>query len=41
MKIAKILKWATLLIAVVAVIGCVVWFSKPSEPVPVAKIEPA
>ena len=41
MKIAKILKWATLLIAVVAVIGCVVWFTKPSEPVPVAKIEPA
>ncbi|MDE6409733.1 MAG: DUF4230 domain-containing protein [Muribaculaceae bacterium] len=41
MKTAKILKWATLLIAVIAVIGCVVWFTRPSEPVPVAKIEPA
>ncbi|MDE5789909.1 MAG: DUF4230 domain-containing protein [Muribaculaceae bacterium] len=41
MKTAKILKWFTLLIAVVAVIAGVIWFTKPSEPVPVAKIEPA
>lgn len=41
MKTAKILKWVTLLIAVLAIIGAVVWFTRPSEPVPVAKIEPA
>ncbi len=41
MKTAKTLKWFTLLIAVVAVIVGVVWFVRPSEPLPVAKIEPA
>lgn len=41
MKTAKILKWVTLLIVVVGVIGCIWWFTRPSEPAPVAKIEQA
>lgn len=41
MKTAKILKWATLLIALGALIWAVVWFTRPSDPVPVAKIEAA
>lgn len=41
MKIAKILKWSVLLIAVVSLIWGVIWFTRPSDPVPVARIEAA
>lgn len=45
MNTAKILKWATLLIALLLITGGiiwgVIWFNRSSEEVPVAKIEPA
>lgn len=41
MKIAKTIKWTVLLLVVLGIGAAVIWFTRPAEEVPVAKMEEA